>query len=83
MYNTREALVQNRLSRHAITSRHHLTVGRDGALTIYIQHESPGRARESNWLPAPRDHFILSMRLYWPGPEILEDVWTPPAIERI
>ena len=83
MYNTRDGLVQNRLGRHAITSRQRLTFGRDGTLTIYIQHESPGRARESNWLPAPRDHFILSMRLYWPGPEFLEDAWTPPAIERI
>ena len=52
-------------------------------LTIYIQHDSPGRARESNCVSAPRGHFILSMRLYRPGPEILGDAWTPPAIEHI
>ena len=48
-----------------------------------IQHDSPGRAHESNCVPAPRGHFILRMRLYWLGPEILGDAWTPPAIEHI
>ena len=25
----------------------------DGSLTMYIQHESPGKEKESDWLPAP------------------------------
>ena len=38
----------------------------DGSVDLYIQNESPGPDRESNWLPAPKDKFILMMRLYWP-----------------
>ncbi|WP_211605943.1 DUF1214 domain-containing protein [Paraburkholderia nemoris] len=26
----------------------------DGSLDIYVQHDSPGKHKESNWLPAPR-----------------------------
>lgn len=83
IYNAREALVQHASGRHALSSRNELITARDGTLTIYIQHESPGRARQSNWLPAPRDHFVLLMRLYWPGAAILDGSWVPPAIERI
>jgi hypothetical protein len=83
IYNAREALVQHTSGRHTISSRNELTTARDGTLTIYIQHESPGRARQSNWLPAPRDHFVLLMRFYWPGAAILDGSWVPPAIERL
>ena len=38
----------------------------DGSIDLYIQNESPGKDKESNWLPAPKDKFILMMRLYWP-----------------
>ena len=38
----------------------------DGSLTLYIQKDSPGKAKESNWLPAPNDTVYLVMRLYWP-----------------
>ena len=41
--------------------------GDDGSLTIYIQSESPGKDKESNWLPAPKDGaFKLALRLYVP-----------------
>jgi hypothetical protein len=45
----------------------------DGSLTIYIQKDSPGQAKESNWLPAPNDTIYLVLRLYWPKE-------TPPSI---
>ena len=38
----------------------------DGSLTLYIQKDSPGKAKEANWLPAPNDTVYLVMRLYWP-----------------
>ena len=38
----------------------------DGSLTLYIQKDSPGKDKESNWLPAPDGPIYLVMRLYWP-----------------
>ncbi|WP_263596412.1 DUF1214 domain-containing protein [Pseudomonas fluorescens] len=58
----------------------------DGSLTLYIQKDSPGKTKESNWLPAPDDTAYLVMRLYWPKatpPSILpagEGNWQPPAL---
>jgi hypothetical protein len=58
----------------------------DGSLTLYIQNESPGAGKESNWLPAPDGPIYLVMRLYWPKtepPSVLppgEGTWEPPAI---
>ena len=43
----------------------------DGGVTLYIQHASPGKDKESNWLPAPAGPFFAAMRLYWPKPEAL------------
>jgi hypothetical protein len=35
----------------------------DGGLTIYVQHDSLGKDKESNWLPAPDGPFLAAMRL--------------------
>lgn len=56
----------------------------DGSLTFYIQNSSPGREKESNWLPSTqRGPFILVMRTYMPGVEIIEQKWAPPAVMAI
>ncbi len=58
----------------------------DGSLTIDVQKDSPGKAKESNWLPAPDGPIYLVMRLYWPKeapPSILPPgagTWKPPGI---
>jgi hypothetical protein len=55
----------------------------DGSLDIYIQNESPGKVKESNWLPAPQGDMILMLRLYWPkekDPSILNGTWKPPCV---
>ena len=39
----------------------------DGSIDLYIQNDSPGADKESNWLPAPAGKFILMLRLYWPN----------------
>lgn len=54
----------------------------DGGLTIYMQHDSPGRDKEANWLPAPQSHFCAVLRLYWPGPEALNGTWKEPPLNR-
>jgi len=36
----------------------------DGSVTIYFQNKSPGKALESNCLPAPDGPIYMVMRLY-------------------
>jgi hypothetical protein len=57
----------------------------DGSVDIYIQRESPGGERESNWLPTTPlgELFRMILRMYNPGPHILNGTWQPPAIRRI
>jgi hypothetical protein len=55
----------------------------DGAITFYIQHQSPGKDKEPNWLPAPAGPFYVIMRLYWPKPEALDGTWKLPPLTRI
>jgi hypothetical protein len=77
-------LYDNALDRYLINSPMlpKLKKDKDGGLTIYIQHASPGPKLQSNWLPAPAGSFALFMRLYWPKPEALDGTWTPPQVER-
>ena len=83
MYNSKQAFVDNPINRYAIGDRDKLKFDDDGSLTLYVQHESPGKDKESNWLPAPKDEFNLIMRLYSPKKEILDGTWKPPAVERV
>ena len=59
----------------------------DGSLTIYIQKDSPGKDKESNWLPAPeRPDLPGHAPLLAEGPKppsILppgQGTWSPPAL---
>jgi hypothetical protein len=83
LYNEERTFVENPLHRYAIGDRDGLTMNSDGSLTIYVQKESPGQAREGNWLPTAADSFNLIMRLYWPSASILEGRWTPPPVCRV
>ena len=81
-------LIKNPIDRYLINSPmlRGMKKNADGSLTLYIQKDSPGKAREANWLPAPNDTIYLVMRLYWPKtepPSILppgEGTWKPPGI---
>lgn len=56
----------------------------DGGLTVYIQSTSPGKDKESNWLPSTTSGlFILVMRTYMPGEEIVEQKWAPPPVVEV
>src|SRR5437870_1954216 len=55
----------------------------DGGLTLLIQNESPGKDKESNWLPAPKGPFVMAMRLYWPKEEATEGKWSAPAAQQV
>ena len=67
MYDAEYFFVANPLeSLHDQRARASLKTNADGSVDLYIQNESPGKDKEANWLPAPKDKFILMMRLYWP-----------------
>jgi hypothetical protein len=55
----------------------------DGGITLYLQHDSPGVAKEPNWLPAPKGPFVAVMRLYWPKAEALDGTWKLPPLKRV
>ncbi len=81
-------LIKNPINRYLINSPMLPSMKRnaDGSLTLYIQKDSPGKAKEANWLPAPNDTIYMVMRLYWPKdtrPSILPPgvgTWKPPGI---
>lgn len=75
-------LVANPLNRYLINSPMLPGLRRDpdGGVTLYLQKDSPGRDRESNWLPAPSGPFMTVLRLYWPREEALSGAWKPPAL---
>src|SRR5262249_4256705 len=50
----------------------------DGGITLYVQHDSPGKDKESNWLPAPTGPFLAALRLYWPKADALNGTWKMP-----
>jgi len=78
-------LVENSINRYLLNSpmlpqfKHDA----DGGLTLYIQNESPGKDKESNWLPAPKGWFMVVMRLYWPKEAALDGKWTAPQLQRV
>jgi hypothetical protein len=78
-------LVANPIDRYLINSPMlpALKHDADGGLTIYIQRDSPGKDKESNWLPAPTGPFRVVMRIYLPEPEVLEHKWQQPGLERV
>lgn len=78
-------LVPNPLRRYLINSPMLPDLKRDadGGLTLYLQHESPGKDKESNWLPAPKGEFWVVLRLYWPKEEALNGKWKQPPLRRV
>jgi hypothetical protein len=82
MYDDEGFHAANAINRFAIGDRDALTYNDDGSLDLYLQHETPGPQRESNWLPAPRGPLGVTMRLYAPRAEALDGRWNPPPIRR-
>jgi hypothetical protein len=60
-----------------------LKLDTDGGLTLYIQHESPGKDMESNWLPAPEGPFSCYLRIYWPAETALNGTWKNPPMQLV
>ena len=83
MYDADYFFVANPLNRYTLSQRNELKKNPDGSVDLYIQHESPGADKASNWLPAPAGEFILMLRMYWPKdkpPSILNGTWKIPGV---
>jgi len=80
LYDPQGYFAANPLKRFAIGDRDQLKFNGDGSLDLYIQHDSPGAEKESNWLPSPASAFNLALRIYWPEEQVISGEWVPPAV---
>jgi hypothetical protein len=60
----------------------------DPAITLWAASadgfaKSPGKEKETNWLPAPSGKFSLWVRAYWPDQAILDGTWKPAVVSRL
>jgi len=84
MYDPEFFFVPNPINRYELSQRNQFITNSDGSLDLYLQPDSPGAARETNWLPEPRGKFDLVLRLYSPrSTPILDGTWVPPAVRRV
>jgi len=80
-----QLLIENPINRYLINSPMlpDLKLNEDGSLTIYIQKDSPGKEKESNWLPAPDGPLYMVLRCYQPKEAILDGEWKLPPAEHV
>ncbi len=86
MYKLPESLLsENAINRFLINSPMlpDLKRDEDGGITLYIQQDSPGADKESNWLPAPNGPFWCALRLYWPEDVALKGGWKQPPMNAV
>lgn len=84
MYDAEGYQIANPINRFAIGDRDKLKYNADGSLDIYIQSGSPGKDKDSNWLPSPKEGALgVTMRLYAPKLEALDGRWAPPTIKKV
>lgn len=76
-------LVPNPIHRYAIGSRQRLQQEPNGAVVLYLQVESPGRDKVSNWLPIADGPANEILRLYGPSQDVLDGSWQPPPLVRV
>jgi hypothetical protein len=85
LYNDKHLFNPNPLNRYSLgtKSKSFLQYDADGSLTLYFGAKSPGKDKETNWVPAPNGPFSLYLRCYWAQPAILDGTWKPPQVEKM
>ena len=80
-----QLLVANKLDRYLLNSTmlESFKRAKDGALILYIQKDSPGADKESNWLPAPNGPFYCILRIYIPTAKVFEGSWKAPLMTKV
>ncbi len=84
MYDQDGFQIPNPINRFAIGDRDKLAFNPDGSLDIYVQADSPGTDKETNWLPAPKNApFQPTMRIYSPQYSVVDGTWVPPRFQKV
>ncbi len=84
LYNEHHLFYANKLNRYSLgTKSKSLQYNPDGSLTLYFGTTSPGKDRETNWVPAPDGTFSLYIRCYWAEKAILDASWMAPNVEKV
>ena len=85
LYGMDDNFVANPLDRYKLGTypTEQLKPDPDGSLTLYVQKDTPGKDKESNWLPAPEGDFRMVLRTYVPSPEIVKQEWAPPPVMKV
>jgi hypothetical protein len=80
LYDQYGYFVPNPLGRYAARDST-LQRNADGSVDIFVQPDSPGKDREPNWLPSPREgRFNLLLRMYWPKKPVIDGSYAPPGV---
>jgi hypothetical protein len=84
LYDQYHLFSPNPIGRYSLgTKNKNLKYNADGSLTLYAGAKSPGKDKESNWLPAPSGTFSLYLRAYWADQAIIDGTWKPPVIGQV
>jgi hypothetical protein len=76
--------VPNSMNRYGLLSGMPLKYNADGSLDIYLQKDSPGGDKESNWQPIPPSGmFNLTVRSYQPEQGLLDGTYKLPAVTKV
>lgn len=81
VYDSQGQIVKNKLNRFSLGSKNEMTYNSDGSLDIFIESSSPGKIRETNWLPSPKGNFQVMARLYSPKKEAMAPEYVLPKIQ--
>ncbi|MEU2111744.1 DUF1254 domain-containing protein [Streptomyces sp. NPDC019507] len=84
-YDETRNLIPNPIDRYSVGDRTRgLVRDDDGGLNLYLQPDSPGPERESNWLPTPQQGiWYVALRMYLPRSEVIDGRWHCPPINRV
>jgi hypothetical protein len=82
VYGADRLLYANAIERQVINSPMLPSLAReaDGSIVLRLQHDDPGGAATTNWLPVPKGPFVLTFRTYQPGDAIRDGRWRPPPV---
>jgi hypothetical protein len=84
LYNEHHLFHPNPLNRFSLGTKNKAMVyNPDGSLTLHFGATSPGKDKESNWVPAPDGTFSLYIRAYWPDQSLLTAKWQAPDVQRL